>query len=63
MLEYLNSKEPSLIQNALRIKSTGQILISRHRHDYQTNDDKTIVVDGGLDYAKRMGTFNNKDIE
>jgi hypothetical protein len=30
----------------------GQIIYSRHRHDYRVSNDKSVFIDGGRDYTK-----------
>jgi hypothetical protein len=47
-----------IIQNAIRIKSTGQFLVSRNRHDFQSISlagEVILAVDGGMDYFRRVG--------
>lgn len=46
------------IQNAVRVIETGEIIASKHTHDYQsvtTPSGKTAMVDGGPDYFRRGG--------
>lgn len=46
---------PPYIYNAIRTPD-GTVLVSRHRHDYQTHLDangREYMVDGGLDYLRR----------
>jgi hypothetical protein len=57
--------EPSkIILNALRTPD-GTVLVSRHRHDYQTYTDangKTYMVDGGFDYLRRSAHDDSEDL-
>ena len=50
------NQEPKIILNSIRTPD-GTVLISRHRHDFQSYLDKvtgeTYIVDGGLDYLRR----------
>lgn len=50
----------NLIQNAIRLKSTGEILVSRYRHHFVKGSTGTYI-DGGLDYARWGGAID--DIE
>ena len=58
--------EPSIVANRIQTPD-GTILQSFNRHDYKTHVDKvtgeTYGVDGGCDYLRRIGDFNNyKDL-
>jgi hypothetical protein len=56
LLEKTSLPEPPdrvILQNAIRIKHTGQILISTHRHDYVTDPTGKYMLDGGRDYLRR----------
>lgn len=50
-----------LIQNEAKCKKCGDIIFSKHRHDYKVCSCKAIAVDGGMDYIRRVGDPN--DIE
>jgi len=39
----------------------GQIIYSRHRHDYRESDDESVTIDGGQDYLKYGWTPKFKD--
>ena len=38
------------------VDQKNNVIYSRYRHDFRTSPDKTISVDGGLDYLKVVGT-------
>lgn len=42
----------SVIQNAIQIIATGEILISRTRHDFVKSSCGNYFIDGGLDYCR-----------
>lgn len=46
-----------IIQNAIRIKATGELLVSKNRHDFvaRGEGDSQVFVDGGNDYIRRGG--------
>ncbi len=44
------------------VKSTKEILFSRHRHDCRFSLDGNFSVDGGLDYFKVTGDVNGYEI-
>ena len=50
-----------LIRNAARCKRCGDIVESRHRHDFRPCKCGAVTVDGGLDYLRRCGDI--ADIE
>lgn len=35
----------------------GEIVYSRHRHDFRTSKDGSVTVDGGRDYLKLVGEY------
>lgn len=54
----------AIIHNSL-MTPDGTILVSRHRHDYQTYTDangKWYMVDGGLDYLRRSANGDEIDM-
>lgn len=59
------TQSKKLIYNAIQIPD-GRVLVSRHRHDYQTLTDttngKTYMVDGGLDYCRRSNHGDEVDL-
>lgn len=34
------------------VADNGQIIYSRHRHDYRTSDDESVSIDGGQSYVR-----------
>ena len=54
-----------IIQNAIRVIKTGEIVASQRRHDFRSvslGDGKSIAVDGGGDYIKRSGAIEDKGV-
>ena len=49
-----------LTRNALQCKKCGDLIVSKHRHDFVTCKCGAIAVDGGLNYSRRTG--NPEDI-
>ena len=43
---------------AVFVKSTKEILYSRHRHDCRSSEDGKVSIDGFIDYCRIIG---NKD--
>lgn len=57
---------PTLVQNAIHIPEDDLFLVSSHGHDYRehtlSGEPKlSIAVDGGLDYARRVGDLFDLD--
>ena len=50
-----------IIYNAIRCKKCGEIIESKHRHDFKFCKCGTVAVDGGHDYLRRLG--NQEDYE
>jgi hypothetical protein len=48
-----------IVQNAVNCLSCGDLIISKHRHDYVTCTCGAIAVDGGQDYLRRVGDISN----
>lgn len=42
-----------LVRNAAECRRCGEVVESRHRHDFRVCRCGLIAVDGGLDYARR----------
>lgn len=55
------SKVLELSLNGFRADS-GEIVFSRHRHDYRTSQDGTVSVDGGVDYFRTSVHSNSSGI-
>lgn len=51
----------ALLRNRARCRRYGEVIESRHRHDFVFCSCNAIFVDGGLDYARRGGS--HEDIE
>ena len=45
------------IQNEAQCAKCGQIIFSRHRHDFVSCKCRAISVDGGLEYRRYVGDF------
>lgn len=43
-----------LVRNAAECGECGDVIESRHRHDFVWCSCGNLAVDGGLDYAKRL---------
>jgi hypothetical protein len=52
--------ERRLIRNAAQCKKCGDLIVSKHRHDFVKCKCGAIAVDGGLAYIRRVG--NHEDI-
>lgn len=48
-----------IIQNAALCLSCGDIIVSKHRHDFVECTCGAISVDGGQEYLRRVGDFTN----
>ena len=51
--------EPRIIRNAAQCRQCGDLIVSKHRHDYVTCRCGAISVDGGTAYLKRSGNFDD----
>lgn len=47
-----------LSKNSARCKNCDDVIVSKHRHDFVWCKCRALAVDGGLDYAKRVGRLN-----
>lgn len=52
--------EKKLIRNVIKCNHCGDIIESKHRHDFRECKCGTVFVDGGLDYC-RVGFKNSPD--
>ena len=67
--EFINTylkinKMAQIVYNALQTPD-GTIIVSRHRHDYVTHEDKNgkhYMVDGGTDYLRRSINHDQIDL-
>ncbi len=50
-----------IIANKIRCKKCGEIIESVHRHDFKYCSCRSVAVDGGKDYLRRLG--NREDWE
>ena len=46
--------EKKLIRNAIQCTNCGDIIESKHRHDFKFCKCGTVAVDGGLNYTRRI---------
>ena len=46
-----------ITKNAIKCKTCGELIESRHVHDFKWCSCGAVAVDGGLEYLKRAGTF------
>lgn len=44
-----------IIVNRIKCNKCGDIIESVHRHDFKSCSCKSISIDGGLDYLRRVG--------
>ena len=47
-----------IISNRVKCHACGDVIESRHRHDFRWCSCGAIAVDGGKAYLKRMGNLN-----
>lgn len=50
-----------IIENKIKCKKCGEIIESKHRHDFKFCKCGAVAVDGGKDYLRRLG--NQEDYE
>jgi hypothetical protein len=48
-----------IVQNAVNCLSCGDLIVSKHRHDFVTCTCGAVSVDGGQEYLRRVGDFAN----
>jgi DNA-directed RNA polymerase subunit N (RpoN/RPB10) len=48
-----------IIQNAVNCLSCGDLIVSKHRHDFVTCTCGAVSADGGQEYLRRVGDFAN----
>ena len=44
-----------ILVNRIRCKKCGDVIESTHRHDFKYCSCKSVAVDGGKDYLRRLG--------
>lgn len=47
------------MRNIAKCRKCGDVIESKHRHDFVWCECKAIAVDGGQDYFKRCGNFED----
>lgn len=53
--------EKKLIRNAIQCNHCGDIIESKYTHDFKFCKCKSVAVDGGLSYARRVFTNSSND--
>ena len=48
-----------IIENKIRCKKCGDIIESKTRHDFKWCSCKSVAVDGGKDYLRRLENFDD----
>jgi Zn finger protein HypA/HybF involved in hydrogenase expression len=54
-----NMLRKKIVTNKIRCNNCGQVIESKHRHDFVTCECGAVSVDGGKEYLKR--TFKKSD--
>lgn len=54
-----NLPKRKIIRNAAQCLSCNDIIVSTYRHDFVTCKCGKLSVDGGLEYIRRVGDFEN----
>ena len=57
----MTEEHKKIIKNCIKCKHCGDIIESKHRHDFVFCKCQTVAVDGGHDYLKR--TFKTSPSE
>ena len=57
--EKKEDKERKLTRNAVKCLKCNDVIESVHRHDFRYCTCGNIAVDGGLDYLRRVGSFDD----
>lgn len=50
-----------LVQNQIRCRACDDVIFSRHRHDFVTCKCGKVSVDGGMEYARRVGELDDME--
>ena len=53
------SNEKKILINKAQCKKCNDIIESKNMHDFKWCSCKSIAVDGGLDYLRRVGNFED----
>lgn len=48
-----------IIINKIKCKKCGEIIESKHRHDFKFCKCGSVAVDGGKDYLRRLGNLED----
>ena len=48
-----------IVVNKIKCKKCGEIIESTHTHDFKYCKCGAVAVDGGKDYLKRLGNFDD----
>ena len=57
----MDTEDLKIVRNAIKCKHCGEVIESRHAHDFKTCKCGRVFVDGGRDYIRHGG--NNEDYE
>lgn len=52
-------QERTLKRNAIQCRLCGDVIESKHRHDFKYCSCRAIFIDGGLDYSRMGGEIGN----
>lgn len=59
MLKSNDLFNKKILVNKIQCKKCKDIIESKHVHDFKWCKCKSIAVDGGLEYLRRIGNFEN----
>ena len=54
--------QEKLVRNAVRCLKCGDVVESKHRHDFQICSCRSVFTDGGTDYIRRGGDINEMEL-
>ena len=57
----MNREKRKLIKNSIQCNYCGDIIESKYTHDFVWCSCKTVAIDGGLDYTKRIYKYSTDD--
>ena len=52
-----------IVKNCIKCKSCGDVIVSKHEHDFKYCSCGRVAVDGGHEYLKRTFTDSPDDFE